>query len=318
MTTVLVTDYAWPDLAIEQEVFASAGLRLVSGPPAALPAQEIAALVHDHQPASILTCWARVDAAAVGASAQLRHVGRIGVGLDNIDVAACSALRIPVTNVPDYCVEEVSDHVLAFTLAWARGIASFDREVRGGLWQPAGARLRRVADLTVGVVGYGQIGRATTRKFAALGCRVLVHSRSARDSSSEAGFVSLDHLLAHSDVVALHLPLTPETHHLIDAARLERMKEGAFLVNVSRGGIVDTQALVAALRTGRLSGAGLDVLESEPQVPQDLLEQPRALLTPHIAFSSTASLAELRRRAAEETVRVLSGQQALHLCNNID
>lgn len=315
--TVLITDFAWPDLAIERGVIEGAGMRLVAGAAQPAAAEEIARLVQEHQPQSILTCWARVSAVAIGASKQLRHVGRIGVGLDNIDVGACTTLGVPVTNVPDYCVEEVSDHVLAFTLAWARGIVAFDREVHAGRWQPARAQLRRVADLTVGVVGYGQIGQATARKFRAMGCRVLVHTRQARTAMSDVEFVALDRLLTDSDVVTLHIPLTEDTHRLIDSARLARMKKGAFLVNASRGGLVDTLALTDALQSGRLSGAGLDVLESEPRVPDALLACDQALLTPHVAFSSSASLAELRRRAAEEAVRILSGQKPLHLCNHI-
>lgn len=316
--TVLVTDYAWPDLKIEHDVIQGAGLRLVAGPAQPASAEAIAHLVRAHQPASILTCWARVDDASIASSGNLRHVGRIGVGLDNIAVDACTVRGIPVTNVPDYCVEEVSDHVLAFTLAWARGLPAFDRAVRAGVWQPATARLRRVADLTVGVVGHGAIGQVTARKFAALGCRVLVHARKARVSTAAASFVSLDELLAESDVVALHVPLDASTRHMIDHSRLARMKRGAFLVNASRGGLVDTDALAQALAAGQLSGAGLDVLETEPQVPPALLAQSEVMLTPHVAFSSTASFEELRRRAAEEAVRVLSGQKPRHPCNNVN
>jgi len=321
--TVLVTDYAWPELDIERQVITSAGFQLASGPSRPGSAAEIAALVQAQQPASILTCWAQVDAAAIAASGSLRHVGRIGVGLDNIDLAACSARGVPVTNVPDYCVQEVSDHVLALTVAWARGVVAFDRAVRAGHWAPATAQLRRVADLTVGIVGFGAIGAATARKFMALGCRVLAHTRRPSAQPVAPGstqfmpqFMPLDALLAESDVVALHLPLTPQTRHLFDAARLARMKRGAFLVNVSRGAIVDSDAVAEALRSGQLSGAGLDVLESEPQVPAALLHE-GSLITPHIAFSSGASLAELRRRAAEEAVRVLRGEPPRHPCNRI-
>lgn len=313
--TVLITDYAWPDLHIERQIIEAAGLRMVAGPAQALPAEAVTALVQEHQPASILTCWARVDANAIAASSALRHVGRIGVGLDNIDVAACTARGVPVTNVPDYCVEEVSDHVLAMTLAWARGVLHFDREVRAGRWQPAGATLRRVADLTIGVMGHGRIGQATARKFSALGCRVLVHT--AHPPAGDPRFVALPHLLAQSDVLALHVPLTEQTRHIIHAQNLTLMKSGSFLVNASRGGLVDSAALADALASGQLSGAGLDVMDSEPEVPPALLAQPGVIFTPHVGFSSTASLAELRRRAAEQAVRVLSGQEPQHRCNPI-
>jgi D-3-phosphoglycerate dehydrogenase len=315
VSTVLITDHAWPDLEIERAVIEGAGFRMAAGPAVPAKAEAIAALVREHQPAAILTCWAQVDASAVGASSALRHVGRIGVGLDNIDVAACSALGILVTNVPDYCIEEVSDHALGFALAWTRGIVAFDRAVHVGQWNPAHAKLRRLAAQTVGIVGYGRIGRATARKFAAFDCRVLVHSRSATAPAPGIEYADLDTLLAASDIVVLHVPLVKATRQLIDAHRLAQMKPGGLLINVSRGGLVDTDAVVDALRSGQLGAAALDVLETEPDVPRALLEQPAVLLTPHVAFSSDASLAELRQRAAEEAVRVLHGQPPLNLCN---
>jgi D-3-phosphoglycerate dehydrogenase / 2-oxoglutarate reductase len=316
LKTILVTDYAWPDLAIERAVIEGAGLRLAAGPAKPVGAEAVAALVRESQASSILTCWAPVDVQAIEASSALRHVGRIGVGLDNIDVGACTARGIPVTNVPDYCVEEVSDHAIGFALAWTRGIVAFDRAVRAGRWDPAQARLRRLSTLTVGVVGYGRIGQATARKFAAFGCRILVHSLPGPTPAPGIEIVGLEGLLAESDIVVLHVPLVAATRHLIDANRLALMKPGALLINVSRGGLVDTDALVAALESGHLGGAALDVLESEPQVPAALLRQDAALLTPHVAFSSDTSLAELRRRAAEEAVRAVQGQPLLNICNS--
>lgn len=316
--TVLITDYAWPDLSIERHVIESAGLRMAAGPSAPATADAIVELVQAHQPAAILTCWAIVNANAIAASPGLRHVGRIGVGLDNIDVAACTQRRIPVTNVPDYCVEEVSDHALALSLAWARGIAVFDRAVHAGQWNPAEAKLRRVQDLVVGIVGYGRIGRATAHKFAAFGCRVLAHTRTTPNTTEpHVSFASLDALLAEADIVVINVPLTPQTHHLFDARRIATMKPGALLVNVARGGVVNTQALTEALQRNHLGGAALDVLEAEPAVPQALLDMPNVVITPHVAFSSDASLRDLRRRAAEEAVRVLRGERPQNLCNVI-
>ena len=315
MTALLITDYAWPDLEIERAVIEAAGFRMVAGSAAPASAAAIASLAREHQPESILTCWAHVDASAIAASKALRHVGRFGVGLDNIDVAACTAHGIPVTNVPDCCIEEVSDHVIGFALAWTRGIVAFDRAVRAGRWDPAQAKLRRLATQTIGIVGYGRIGRVTARKFAALGCRVLVHSQPTPEAAAGIEVVNLDALLAASDIVVLHVPLVEATRHLINARRIAQMKPGGLLVNVSRGGLVDTEAVVEALRSGWLGGAALDVLEGEPDVSPALLQQPTALLTPHVAFSSVTSMAELRQRAAEEAVRVLRGQPPLNLCN---
>jgi D-3-phosphoglycerate dehydrogenase len=316
-TTVFVTDHAWPDLEIERAVIEGAGLRMVAGPAVPASADTIAELTREHQPGSILTCWAPVDARAIAVSGALVHVGRIGVGLDNIDVAACTTRGVRVTNVPDYCVDEVSDHAVGFALAWTRGLVVFDRAVRAGHWNPAQARLRRLANLTVGIVGYGRIGRASARKFGAFGCRVLAHKQALPADTAGAELVSLDALLAASDIVVLHVPLTEKTRSLFDQRRIARMKPGSLLINVSRGGVVDTPAVIEALRSGHLGGAALDVLDTEPQVPSALLAQSDAMLTPHVAFSSDASLAELRQRAAEEAVRMLTGQAPTNPCNTL-
>ncbi|EKT79021.1 C-terminal binding protein (plasmid) [Rhodococcus opacus] len=313
--TVLLTDRAWPDDTVERAVIEGAGFRLVSGPPEPASAAVIDALVAEHQPAAILTCWAPVSAQAIGNTDNLRIVARLGVGLDNIAVAAATDRGVVVTNVPDYCVEEVSDHAVGLVLAWTRGLIVADREVRAGHWKPAGARLRRLSSLTCGVVGLGRIGSATAAKLRALGARVVASTPYPPSDTGGVPIVGLDELLAGSDVVILHAPLTTSTHHLIGARELELMPPGALLVNVSRGGLVDTDALIASLAAGHLGGAGLDVLEDEPAVPAELLEYPGVMITPHIAFSSDASVVDLRRSAAEEVVRVLRGGTPRYACN---
>jgi len=307
--TVLLTDYAWPDDSVERGIIEGAGMRLVAGPADPAPAAEIESLARECQPSAILTCWAQVSAAAIEAAKPLQIVARLGVGLDNIAVDTATSRGIWVTNVPDYCVEEVSDHAVGFALAWTRGIVHLDREVRAGRWIPASAKLRRLAELTCGVVGFGRIGRATARKLSAFGCRLLAHDPFPGAPVPGVESVGLEALMSQSDIVIVHAPLAPATHHLIDARRLALMRPGGLLINVSRGGVVDTQALIDALTEGRLAAAGLDVLESEPAVPPALLAQHGAMLTPHVAFSSDASLLELRRRAAQEVVRVLRGER---------
>ena len=314
LQTVLVTDHAWPDLSIERAVLESAGLEVVAGPSAPAPREAIERLVAEHQPAAIMTCWAQVSAAAIGASPSLAIVARLGVGLDNIDVAEATRRGIWVTNVPDYCVEEVSDHAVGMLLAWARGLVAFDRAAKRGEWRPAGARLRRVSTLTCGLIGYGRIGRRTAQKLAPFGTRVLACVARPRTGDGLAQLVRLEELLARSDVIIVHAPLAPDTHHLLNRERLAGVKAGAFLINVSRGAIVETQALVEALDRGQLSGAALDVLEREPADPV-LAARQDLIITPHVAFSSDASLAELRRRAAEEVVRVLRGERPLEARN---
>ncbi|WLW50123.1 C-terminal binding protein [Streptomyces sp. YU58] len=314
--TVLLTDYAWPDDSVERSVIEAAGHTLVTGPAEPASAEAIEELVAEHRPAGILTCWAPVSATAVGASPELRIVARLGVGLDNIAVDSATERGVWVTNVPDYCVDEVSDHAVGMVLAWTRGLALFDREVRAGHWNPAGARLRRLSTLTCGIVGFGRIGRATARKLGGFGCRILAHDPHTPKDTPGVEMAGLEELLCRSDVVILHVPLTPGTHHIIGTGQLALMRPGGLLVNVSRGGLVDTDAVVKALDSGHLDGAAFDVLESEPHVPAALLDQPGALLTPHVAFSSDASVTELRRRAAEEVVRILADETPAHPCNS--
>ncbi len=240
----------------------------------------------------------------------------MGVGLDNIDVAEATRRGIWVTNVPDYCVEEVSDHAVALMLAWLRGVAPLDRQVRAGTWDPSSARLARVSTRTAGILGYGRIGHRTAAKLAGLGMRVLaLRPRTSTPADGPARLVDLDALLEESDVLILHLPLTPQTHHFADAAFLARMRPGSLLVNASRGPLVDTPALLRALDVGPLAAAALDVVEGEPLPPRELVERQNVIITPHVGFSSDASVAELRRRASEEVVRVLAAEPPAHPCN---
>lgn len=312
---VLLTDRAWPDDTIEREVLEDAGLRIVAGPAEPAPAETIEALAAEYQPSAILTCWAPVSATAIEKAAGLQIVARMGVGLDNIAVSAATERGVLVTNVPDYCVEEVSDHAIGLALAWTRGLVSADREVHNGRWNPAGLRLRRLSALTCGVVGFGRIGRATVAKLTALGARVAISDPHPPADTGGASVLALDELLRSCDIVIVHAPLTERTRHLIGERELALMPAGALLINVSRGGLVDTAALVASLQAGHLGGAGLDVLEEEPSVPAELLTHPAVVITPHIAFSSDASVADLRRSAAEEVVRVLRGEPPRNPCN---
>jgi D-3-phosphoglycerate dehydrogenase / 2-oxoglutarate reductase len=280
---------------------------VVAGPSTAGSEAEIDALVQAHQPAAIMTCWAEVSSKAVQSSPDLRVVARLGVGLDNIAVQTCTERGIWVTNVPDYCMEEVSDQAMAFLLDWTRGVSFFDSEVKAGRWDPAGAKLRRLANLTIGIVGFGRIARYTVRKLRAWGCRILVYDV-ATVTAEGVEQVPLDTLLAAADAVVIHAPLLPATHHMFNAETIGKMKAGAFLINVSRGPVVDTAALEAALTSGHLSGAGLDVVEGEPNPPASLVRLPQVTVTPHVAFSSDASLIDLRRSAAACVVSALAGE----------
>jgi D-3-phosphoglycerate dehydrogenase / 2-oxoglutarate reductase len=230
--------------------------------------------------------------------------------VDNVDVEAATRRGVWVANVPDYGRDEVADHTLALALAVLRGVVVLDRSVRDGVWDLEAARpLRRLATLTYGVVGCGAIGRAVARRAAGLGMRVLGYDIPQVRSEPPIERVPLEGLLEAADVVSLHAALTPESHHLIGAAALGRMRPTAFLVNTARGGLVDAAALLAALDAGALAGAALDVLEGEPpdELGWRLARHPRVVATPHAAWYSEEAFHTLKTEVAREALRVLEG-----------
>ncbi|HVA06699.1 MAG TPA: NAD(P)-dependent oxidoreductase [Acidimicrobiales bacterium] len=304
---VLLTDHPWPGTEIESALCAAAGIELIEAP-AGASEKQLVALAGDVE--GIITCWAPVTAAVIAASPHLAVVSRLGVGVDNIDVRAAAQRGATVTRVPDYCMDEVSDHVVGLVHAWARGIASFDRAVRAREWNGGALALHRVRDLTIGIWGSGIIGIRTAEKFSALGCNVVLDDRHP-ERAGPFPSLPLSDLLRQSDVVSLHLPLSEANRNLVDAAVLSDMRSGSLLVNTSRGGLVDVAALAAALDLGRPGFAALDVLPEEPHVP-DVLRRDDVLITPHVAFSSVQSVRELRQRATEDLIRVITGRAPLH------
>jgi D-3-phosphoglycerate dehydrogenase len=313
--TALITDVAWDDLHREQAVLAAAGIEAVDGRDA--NDAELARLARSAD--AILTCWRTVDAAMLAGAERCVTVSRYGVGLDNINVDAATELGMVVTNVPDYCVEEVSDHTLALLLAHARRIPAYRDGTRSGGWdRNAIGPLRRLSSQTIGLVGYGGIGRRVAEKAAAFGMGVLACAPSREPGTTEAPveFVALPDLLARSDYVSLHAPLSAATRHLLGPAEFSAMRPGAYLINTARGGLVDTTALVAALESGHLAGAGLDVLESEPPDPDDVLRRIESVtLTPHAAFDSVESVDAVATRAAAHAVAVLAGDIPENIVN---
>jgi D-3-phosphoglycerate dehydrogenase len=232
------------------------------------------------------------------------------VGVDNVDLRAATERGVWVANVPDYGRDEVADHTLALALAMLRGVVALDRLVRDGTWDLDPARpLRRLATLTWGVVGCGAIGRAVARRAAGLGMRVLGYDLPTVRSEAPIERVPLGELLEAADLVSLHAALTPDTHHLVGAAALARMRPTAHLVNTARGGLVEETALLAALDAGVLAGAALDVLEHEPpdELGWKLARHPRVVATPHAAWYSEEAFHTLKSEVAREALRVLGG-----------
>jgi phosphoglycerate dehydrogenase-like enzyme len=308
---VLVTDYAWPSLDVERSVLT--GAELVVAPTGGTA--ELVRLAADVD--AILTCFAKVPAEVLDAAPHCRTVARYGVGVDNIDVAHATRLGMVVSNVPDYCSDEVADHTLLLILALARRLGPLTRLVSAGGWDAADTGTAiRLRGKVLGLVGLGAIGRALVPRARALGLDVVAWRRSAPLPPGVRAAESLEELLACADIVSLHVPATPETRGLIGAAELSVMKRTAWLINTARGSLVDTGALLTALREGRIAGAGLDVTDPEPLPPDHPLRtRDDVVLTPHVAFSSDGSLAELARKAATNVADVLAGRTPATVVN---
>jgi D-3-phosphoglycerate dehydrogenase len=314
--TVLVTDYAWPSLDIEREVLRAAGATVIAA--ATGDEAELVALASEVD--AILTCWKPVTPAVLDAAPRCRIVGRYGIGLDNIAVAHATRLGILVTNVPDFCVEEVSDHAMALLLACARRVVGFARATRAGGWESrAASTLPRLRGQVLGLIGCGAIARALVPKALGFGLQVMAFTpRLAPDALAPFGVATndLDRVLQAADYLSIHAPLTAETRGLLNERAFRLMKPTAYLINTSRGPIVDEAALARALTEGWIAGAALDVLGQEPpEAGNTLLGLDNAIVTPHVAFGSDASIADLRTRAAAQVGQVLRGEWPPHVVN---
>lgn len=273
-------------------------------------AEDILAVARDAD--AILVTYAKLPGELLRQLRRCKVIGRFGLGVDNIDLAAAAELGITVTYVPDYCMQEVSDHAMALLLALVRKIPFSDRLVQAGRWEmPAVVPIHRLRGRVLGLVGFGNIPRALVPKAQAFGLRVIAHDPYVPGETFAAygvDAVSFESLLRTSDYVSIHAPLTPATRGLFNTEAFATMKKGAFLVNTARGPLVDEVALAAALDSGHLAGAALDVLAVEPPVDSPLLGRDNVIITPHTAFYSVEALEELQTKCASDVARVLSGQ----------
>jgi len=310
---VLLTDRAWPSADVEQRILEGVDAELVEA--ADSDESTLCELAGDC--CAIATCWAPVSAKVIRAATDCRVVTRMGIGLDNISVETATSLGIPVTNVPDYCVAEVSDHALALILACGRKVAFFNQRAKSGVYDlQEGATLRRIEGQVLGLVGLGHIGRALFAKARALGFEVIAYTPSGDAHNTGCRMVSFDELLARSDFISLHVPLVPDSVGMLGQREFERMPSGAYLINTSRGGLVDHHALWNAIQAGHIAGAALDVFDPEPpDLSQPLFSDSRVIVTPHAAFLSAESLLELRTRAMQQIAAVLQGRRPDHVVN---
>jgi D-3-phosphoglycerate dehydrogenase len=303
---LVVLDATYGDIEVETAAAAAYGVSIEDAGGVVGPAVVAAAQHAD----GVLVQYGRIDEEIIGQCPAWRVIGRYGVGVDNVDVEAATRRGIAVVNVPDYCVEEVATHAAALTLAGWRKLAQARGLIEAGRWDDWKA-LRPVAPLsqsTLGLVGVGRIGGEVVRLLGPFFGRVIAHDP-VQPTPAGVEPASLEEIFEQADVVTLHCPLTAETRNLVDARRLQTMKPTTLLVNVSRGGLIDTAALTAALGDGTIAGAALDVLPQEPPDGDDpLLRAPNLLLTNHSAWYSEVALRRLRELLAQRCCGYLAGE----------
>jgi D-3-phosphoglycerate dehydrogenase len=312
---VAVADSVFPNLDPAREVLSAIGAELELAPqPTPDAILKIAAGAD-----ALLVTYAKITADMIGQMSRCRIISRFGIGVDNVDLDAATAAGIVVTKVPDYCIDEVSDHALALLLAVGRKIVLANGHVQDGRWEmPAVVPIHRLRGSVLGLVGFGRIPQLVLPKARAFGLHVIAYDPYmplevfVREGVEH---VDLPQLLSRSDYVSIHTPLLPETRGLFNADAFRQMKPTAYLINTARGPIVDEAALAAALDAGQLAGAALDVMPQEPPAGSPLLGRENVIITPHTSFYSEESLLELQRKAAEEVVAVLSGREPRNAVN---
>jgi len=320
MPKVLVTDHSFDPLDIEQAVLQPLGV-VLDAHQCKTP-EQLMPLVGDAD--AVIVQFAPVKAQVIAAMKKAKIIVRYGIGVDNVDLNAAREAGIPVCNVPDYCIDEVADQTLAFILAGSRQIVPNCLKVRGGQWglgTPL-TEMRTLRDLTVGVVGFGRIGREVVKRLLAFRATVRVFDPVVKPAEIEnAGAMaatSVDELLPISDVLTLHCPSTPQTKKMLNETTFAKLKQGSFLINVARGDLVDTAALVATLQSGRLTGAALDVCDPEP-IPagHPLLQMGNVIVASHIASASVRAVRTLRQTAAELVAKRLRGERVPNIVNGV-
>jgi D-3-phosphoglycerate dehydrogenase len=315
---VIVSDCDHESMQIETDVLAKAGLGFTH-----MAARTQDEVIEQCKGGNIiLNQYGKFDERVFTALPEVKQIVRYGVGVDNVDLAAATRHGVQVCNVPDYGMHEVSDHALALMMALIRKIPATVSHTRNRDWDfRKMAPIRRITEMTIGVLGAGRIGGLFARKALPLGKEVLVCDLNKKDLESRipgVRQVDIDELLAKSDVLSIHCPLSDETRNLINTERLKSMKQGAFLINTARGGIVDEEALADLLEAGVLGGAALDCVAQEPiDKKSRLLDMDNVFLTPHMAYYSEESSAELKRKVAEEAVRFAKGEPVHYPVNTL-
>src|SRR5437588_6016183 len=305
---VAVSDSVFPNLDPARAVLSKIGaqLSLAEEP----KAEAILRVARDAD--ALLATYAKITAEMIRQMTRCRIISRFGIGVDNVDIPAATERGIVVTKVPDYCIDEVSDHAMALLLSLVRKIPFSSARAHAGKWEmPAVVPIHRLRGTVLGLVGFGRIPQVVAPKAKSFGMRVVSFDPYIpREVFEHAGVQSVEfgELLKLSDYISIHSPLLPETQGLFNAAIFRQMKPSAYLINTARGPIVDETALAHALDAGQLAGAALDVMPKEPPTDSPLFGRPNVIITPHTSFYSEESLVDLQTKAAEEVVRVLKGE----------
>ncbi len=319
MPKVVVTDYTFPSLDIERAILEPSGCEFIAVQ-CKTPAELIPLLADADY---VITQFAPLNAAVLATMNKTRVIARYGIGVDNIDLEAARQRGIPVCNVPDYCIDEVADHALALILATSRAIVPQWAQVQTGRWTlpvPFEA-MWALKDTTIGVVGFGRIGRAVVKRLRAFGCKLFVHDPFLSPGRIEAegcAPASLDELMSAADLITLHVPSTAGTRQMINRQTLAKMRAGVVLVNVSRGTLIDTGALVDALHSGHVRAVALDVIDPEP-IPPDhpLLKMNNVIITPHSASVSVRAVRTLRESVAKTVLCAIRGEALPNIVNGV-
>lgn len=316
---VAVTDYGFPDLHQEEEVLLPMGFEFVTGQ--CKTPDEVMQLTRYAD--AILIERAPISKEVIDHMKRCKIIVRYGVGVDSVDIQAAKQKNIPVVNVPDYGTGEVADHAMALLLSSIRKIPQIVSRVRQGVWQTTPCRpIMGLQGKTLGIAGFGNIGKDVARRAQSFGINTLAYDPYVPENVCiewKTQKVDWHSLLERSDMISVHLPLTPETRHLFNDEAFERMKSTAYLVNTSRGGVIRTESLMDALKNKKIAGAALDVLEEQP-IPKSspLLQFENCFITSHCAWYSESSLNRLQRHAALEIKRLFSGERPRHIVNGVE
>lgn len=303
---VVITDCDHGSVEIEKEELDRIGAKMTL---AQVKSEEDLIRVCE-QADGLLNQYAPLTRAVFERLPKCKVIAKYGVGVDSVDLKAATDFGIIVTNVPDYCFDEVADHTISLMLALARKTVFFNQKVKSNQWDfRQGRPIHRIRNKTLGLIGCGRIGREVARKMSAFGVRAIAYDPYIADTGGTIAFVDLDTVLKESDFISIHCSLNESTRHLLGGREFQKMQKKPFVINVARGPIIEEKELIQALNEGQISGAGLDVLEKEPPDPHNpLLKMENVILSPHVAFYSEESIRELKRRAAEGISAVLLGK----------